>query len=376
MLKGDKGKIMRLNLMKKTAIYSMLFSAAALGVIFYAASNQVIAAPEVVQDELWLDNVAGNAQATGLDDVSGQSGDRWSLDGAGHQLTFSTGSSQTSYLCIPLPQGTVADKVTIENHYMDEEMWVVVDETADEFYETAVISGNRSFVEQGIYETDGGQAILKFSLTDIFEYRSILEEDQLYVEFVPPREMYERIIVIDPAFGGSETGHEGNGMAEKDIVLAIAARVKERLDAEDIKVYYTRMDDNDLSEDRRVRIANNTKADLLIRIEADAADDSLVHGTTAVYNEDFFIPGFGSIELADALERSVVSNIRGKAVGLVAAGEGDYVIRQATVPAAAIRVGYLTNTQEAILLQKEDYLDKIAEGIYQAIMEVYGEDEE
>ncbi|MDR2889548.1 MAG: N-acetylmuramoyl-L-alanine amidase [Lachnospiraceae bacterium] len=367
---------MRLNLMKKTAIYSMLFSAAALGVIFYAASNQVIAAPEVVQDELWLDNVAGNAQATGLDDVSGQSGDRWSLDGAGHQLTFSTGSSQTSYLCIPLPQGTVADKVTIENHYMDEEMWVVVDETADEFYETAVISGNRSFVEQGIYETDGGQAILKFSLTDIFEYRSILEEDQLYVEFVPPREMYERIIVIDPAFGGSETGHEGNGMAEKDIVLAIAARVKERLDAEDIKVYYTRMDDNDLSEDRRVRIANNTKADLLIRIEADAADDSLVHGTTAVYNEDFFIPGFGSIELADALERSVVSNIRGKAVGLVAAGEGDYVIRQATVPAAAIRVGYLTNTQEAILLQKEDYLDKIAEGIYQAIMEVYGEDEE
>ena len=49
------------------------------------------------------------------------------------------------------------------------------------------------------------------------------------------------------------------------------------------------------------------------------------------------------------------------------------MISKATVPAAAIRVGYLTNGQEAILLQREDYIQRIAEGIYQAVMQAYEE---
>ena len=41
------------------------------------------------------------------------------------------------------------------------------------------------------------------------------------------------------------------------------------------------------------------------------------------------------------------------------------------MPAAAIRVGYLTNSQEAILLQREDYIKRIAEGIYNAVEKAY-----
>ena len=77
------------------------------------------------------------------------------------------------------------------------------------------------------------------------------------------------------------------------------------------------------------------------------------------------------MELADLLEREVVTAIRGKANGLLEAEQTDTVINEATVPAATIRVGYLTNGQEAILLQREDYIEKIAEGIYQTILKVY-----
>jgi N-acetylmuramoyl-L-alanine amidase len=184
--------------------------------------------------------------------------------------------------------------------------------------------------------------------------------------------MYDRIIVIDSAYGGSDTGIVANDLHEKDIVLNITMRLKELLDETDYKVYYTRLDDNNLSEEKRVRVANNTKADMLIRIQADGDDDSMVNGTTAIYNENFFIPRFGSIELADILEREVVLSIRGKALGLTPATAYDYVIGNATVPAAAIKVGYLTNAQEAILLNRDDYIEKIAVGIFNAIQAVYG----
>ena len=77
------------------------------------------------------------------------------------------------------------------------------------------------------------------------------------------------------------------------------------------------------------------------------------------------------MELADLLEREVVTSISGKAGGLIESEAADEVVNSATVPAAAIRVGYLTNSQEAILLQRDDYIDRIAEGIYNAVAKAY-----
>lgn len=118
-------------------------------------------------------------------------------------------------------------------------------------------------------------------------------------------------------------------------------------------------------------MANDTKADMYIEIRVNAGDDSSVYGTETVYNGDYFIPGFGSVELADYLEREVVTSIKGKALGLVEATEENYTIRNATIPAASVRVGYVTNKQEATLLVREEYIDKIATGIYNAILQVY-----
>ncbi|MDE7048898.1 MAG: N-acetylmuramoyl-L-alanine amidase, partial [Lachnospiraceae bacterium] len=139
----------------------------------------------------------------------------------------------------------------------------------------------------------------------------------------------------------------------------------------DIKVYYTRMDDSNPGEEDRVRLANETRADMYIRIQVDANEDSSVYGATTIYNEDYFIPGFGSVELADILEREVVTSIKGKALGLTGAEEEDYAVRSITVPAAAVKVGCLTNKQEAILLGREEYQDKIADGICNAVQKVY-----
>ena len=126
-------------------------------------------------------------------------------------------------------------------------------------------------------------------------------------------------------------------------------------------------------EEDRIALGNETKADMYIRIEVNEAKDTGVYGITAVYNGDYFIPSFGNIELADCLEREVTTSVKGKALGLVSAGEKDVVLEKLTVPAATIKVGYLSNSQEAILLSRDEYQDKIATGIYDAITKIYAE---
>lgn len=352
---------MQQDLIKKTAICSIVFFVISMALIIYLSSEKVITVVDVAQDE-----VSGETMVkTGIDEQEGQ-----------RNLTFLLGEADTSYLRIPLPEGCKAGEIVIENHYMDRELWLLIPKAEESFYADNAISGNREMIKQGSYEVAEDGCRLKFQLSGIFECRTILENSNLYISFSSPREMYDKIVVIDPAFGGSDTGAASGNLLEKDITLSVARKLKQKLDGSGVKAYYTRMDDVNPSEKDRIALANDAKADMYIGIRVNAVEDSAVYGTETVYNGDYFIPGFGSVELADCLEREVVTNIKGKGLGLVEASEDDYTIRNATIPAAAIKVGCITNKQEATLLAKEEYIDKIATGIYNAIMKIYAEEKQ
>lgn len=342
------------------AAYCLVFVAMAMSAILYYSANKIIVVADVAQDEVVQENKA-SVEETVVEDKD--------------HIRIDRKSQNTNYFCVPLPEGVQAEEVTIENHYMDKELWVSITpkELAgyEEFYADNAVYGNCDNVLEGHIDVEKDRICLRFALTDVFEYHSIFENNALYVDFMTPKEVFDRIIVIDPAYGQQDTGVTSNGVEAKDITLEIARAVKAKLDNTDIKVYYTRMDDSNPNADKRVELAAATKADMLIRIEVSGDQNTKLYGTETVYNSRFFIPGFGSVELADLLEREVVTAVSGKAGGLLEAGEADAVISNATVPAAAVKVGYLTNGQEFILLQREDYIQRIAEGIYQTVLKAY-----
>ena len=359
------------NLMKRMAVYCLVFVATAMSAILYYSANKIIVVADVAQDEV-VQESAGSEDGTG-----GEGSTENTIVADKNHILIDRSSQNTKFFCIPLPEDVKAEEVIIENHYMDRELWVNITHKNphehEKFYEANGVYGNCESVTEGHFDVEKERMCLRFDLTGVYEYHSIFEDNTLYVEFMTPKEVYDKIIVVDPAYGLQEDGVLSNGVSAKDITLEIAKAVKAKLDDTDIKVYYTRMDDSNPTAENRVELAAATKADLLIRIEVSGDANTKLYGTEAVYNSRFFIPGFGSVELADLLEREVVTAISGKANGLLEAGEEDAVICNATVPAAAIKVGYLTNGQEFILLQREDYIQRIAEGIYQTVMKAYEE---
>ena len=348
---------MQQRLIKRTAAFSLIFFVVSMGMIVYMSVSKVITIKDVAQDEVNEITVAREA-------TTGESTKK--------NLVFRLGEADSSYLRIPIPEGCKADDIVIENHYMDKELWIYVPLAEKDFYVNNSISGNREKVEQGTFEDANEGIALNFRLTGIYECRTILENENLYISFLTPGEMYDKIIVIDPAGGGSERGIFTQTQSEKEITLEIAKKLKQKLDESDIKAYYTRIDDVNSDGEDRVALGNETKADMYIRIEVNEATDTGIYGVTTVYNSDYFIPSFGNIELADYLEREVTTSVKGKALGLVPAQE-DGVLDKLMVPAAAIKVGYLSNSQEAILLSRDEYLDKIATGIFNAITKIYTE---
>ena len=79
-------------------------------------------------------------------------------------------------------------------------------------------------------------------------------------------------IVIDPGHGGPDSGAVGHrGILEKDVVLAVANRLKEILRASrKYRVVMTRKKDVFVALDDRVEIARQLRADLFLSLHADA----------------------------------------------------------------------------------------------------------
>lgn len=90
------------------------------------------------------------------------------------------------------------------------------------------------------------------------------------------------VIAIDAGHGGEDPGALGRkGTREKDVVLAIARKLKKKIDAErGMRAVLVRNGDYYIKHRRRMEIARQAKADLFISIHADAFRDRRAKGAS------------------------------------------------------------------------------------------------
>lgn len=90
------------------------------------------------------------------------------------------------------------------------------------------------------------------------------------------------VIAIDPGHGGKDPGAVGRARTrEKDVVLAIARRLKARIDAEPgMRAVMVRERDTLVNLYERMEIARRNRADLFVSIHADAVRDRRARGSS------------------------------------------------------------------------------------------------
>lgn len=295
------------------------------------------------------------------------------MDGEGverYRLTLETEEGKPRHFTIPIAPAIRAEQISIENRYMERQLWIYIQGAQASDYRDYVIAGDLSPVVGGWAQQQEEMTILKLQMNTIQEYSSVMEENRLYVEYAPPDECYERIVVIDPRYGGDDIGLASDGRREKDINLQIARAVRQLLEDSAIKVYLTRQEDVEVPLEDRSLLVREVNADLYVGISVNGSeDDPEQFGTEVWYNGDYFIPLFGSLQLADLLERQVTEAVVGRANGLMETE--DEVLQRLTIPGALVKAGYLTHEREGELLAQEGYTQKIAEGIVAALQQAY-----
>ena len=216
------------------------------------------------------------------------------------------------------------------------------------------------------------------------------------------------VIAIDPGHGGEDPGAIGpTGLKEKDVVLAIALQLRERLNAKPgVRVLLTRDSDFFVPLGERVKKAERVQADLFVSIHADAFLTPQARGASVfalsqggassaaarwMANRENASDSVGgvSVKVKDAqvmramLDMSTTAQIKdsmrvggevlsriGK-VGKLHRGQVEQasfaVLKAPAIPSILVETAFISNPQEEDKLRDPDYRHQLVEALFTGI---------
>ena len=163
-------------------------------------------------------------------------------------------------------------------------------------------------------------------------------------------------VVVDAGHGGHDRGGiPGQSVAEKNMTLDVAQRLRNVLAASGYRVVMTRDSDVFVPLPTRVAIANSYRNAIFVCIHFNATKRAGASGIeTYFYSRD-------SLPLASAVHYYVTGGAPSGNRGV--RRRGYYVLRKTSIPAVLVECGFLTNPTEAAYAQSTSYRQKLAEEI-------------
>ncbi len=220
---------------------------------------------------------------------------------------------------------------------------------------------------------------------------------------VVEREKRKYVVVIDPGHGGKDPGAVGyKELLEKEVSLLIAMELKKRIDRDGkYKAIMTRNSDEFVSLQQRADIANSINADLFISIHANSHHDNSLTGLETYYlnfssdaaarrvaaRENFTTPEeIGDLEmilfdllqsnkinvssiLAGHIHNSLIASLSKKQnIRNLGVKHAPFrVLIDADMPGVLIEAAFISNSKEAILLQKQSHQRLLSNAIFNGI---------
>ena len=220
-------------------------------------------------------------------------------------------------------------------------------------------------------------------------------------------------VVVDPGHGGVDQGATREKLKESNIALSVGLQLKKLIEQNpDFQITMTRSSDQELSLEKRVEIAHNSNADLLISIHANSSPDLRARGVEFYFqnqlpaDEESMYLANKENQIANSAKQNVESssmdlnkksevaaiiedlkkqNQIQKSFQLAQAFKDSwpqsdvakknvirqapfFVVNQAKIPSVLVEIGFLTHPSDAQKLANESHHKKIAENIYAGLV--------
>jgi len=172
-----------------------------------------------------------------------------------------------------------------------------------------------------------------------------------------------------------------NGICESSINLSITKKVQTLLEQSGCTVLLTREDENGIYDSNantihekkvsdlknRAKLANESNADVFISIHLNKFDSPQYWGWQTFFRKNDEKSKKLAICIQDGLNHMIQKENKRQALTI----DNKYLVEHVSIPIVICECGFLSNPEEAKLLQEDSYQEKLAFGIYTGILEYF-----
>ena len=191
-----------------------------------------------------------------------------------------------------------------------------------------------------------------------------------------------KVVIIDAGHGKPDEGAESsNGTTEEKTNLDITLKVQKLLEESGATVILTRSDENgiyDLDKEtlrskkvsdiqNRVKIANDSHADIFVSIHLNKGTNSNYSGWQTFYKKN----DENGKKLATLIQEDIKETIKTENKRTAHEIDNVYLIKHVEIPITIVECGFLSNPQEEKNLLTDEYQNKLAWGIYSGIQKYF-----
>lgn len=193
-----------------------------------------------------------------------------------------------------------------------------------------------------------------------------------------------KVIVLDAGHGVPDEGAQSSrGTTEAETNLKIALKVQNLLEQTGCTVILTRSDENaiyDLDKNtlkekkisdirNRVKIGNNSSADIFVSIHLNKIPQSQYWGWQCFYNSG----NENSTKLAKKIQSNLNDSIQKENKRVAMKLDTVYIMKHVEIPISIVECGFLSNPEEEQKLLEDEYQNRLAWGIFNGIVDYFNE---
>lgn len=193
-----------------------------------------------------------------------------------------------------------------------------------------------------------------------------------------------KVIVVDAGHGVPDEGAESSrGTTEAETNLKIALKLQNLLEQSGCTVILTRSDENaiyDLDKNtlkekkisdirNRVKIGNNSSADIFVSIHLNKIPQSQYWGWQCFYNSG----NENSSNLAKKIQANLNNSIQKENKRVAMKLDTVYIMKHVEIPISIVECGFLSNPEEEQQLLDDEYQNRLAWGIFNGIIDYFNE---
>lgn len=279
-------------------------------------------------------------------------------------------------LIIPNPSGLSVSRIKHEDQYSKLRFSICIpgDYTTYIAANPIIISSSK-ISDVSVFLNSNYETEILVTTSVLQGYELFADANYIYVNVGNPRDIYKNIVVLDPGHGGPAPGARYFDTDEKAINFKILYDIGMdffNTDPSQLKVYYTRESDVDVSLADRAAYAKKVGADLFISLHMNANTKSSIYGTEIYYSNNNNKKNKAGLN-SEALAKIFVNNL---SFALNTNNRGTRaakytVVHKNTVPAVLIELGFMSNKNDFAKISDSNFQYEAAKAIYETIIQVF-----